>query len=78
MLSFTEPWLFDYPISFGFDVYRSSHDREADVGWGYDEKRTGGDIRFVQQGKSQPEQIISVLVIDTAESIFAAMFKFPH
>jgi hypothetical protein len=37
-----------------------------------------GNIRFIQQGKSQPEQIISVLVIDTAESVFAAMFTFPH
>ena len=45
-LSFTEPWLFDYPVSFGFDVYKSSHERESDVGWGYDEERTGGDIRL--------------------------------
>jgi outer membrane protein insertion porin family len=45
-LSFTEPWLFDYPISFGFDIYRMSHERESDVGWGYDEKRTGADIRL--------------------------------
>jgi outer membrane protein insertion porin family len=45
-LSFTEPWLFDYPVSFGFDAYRVSHEREEDVGWGYDEKRSGGDIRL--------------------------------
>ncbi|MFH1338970.1 MAG: outer membrane protein assembly factor BamA [Candidatus Omnitrophota bacterium] len=45
-LSFTEPWLFDYPVSFGFDVYRLSHERETDIGWGYDETKTGGDIRF--------------------------------
>lgn len=45
-LSFTEPWLFDYPVSFGFDLYRQSHERESDVGYGYDEKRTGGDIRL--------------------------------
>jgi len=53
-LSFTEPWLFDYPISFGFDLYRMSHDRESDVGWGYDEERTGGDIRI---GKELSEYI---------------------
>ena len=53
-LSFTEPWLFDYPISFGFDAYRSSHDRESDVGWGYDETRTGGDIRL---GKELSEYV---------------------
>jgi outer membrane protein insertion porin family len=45
-LSFTEPWLFDYPVSFGFDIYKEGHDRESDVGYGYDENRTGGDIRL--------------------------------
>ncbi|MFH1577827.1 MAG: outer membrane protein assembly factor BamA, partial [Candidatus Omnitrophota bacterium] len=45
-LSFTEPWLYDYPISFGFDLYRLSHERENDIGWGYDETKTGGDIRL--------------------------------
>ncbi len=45
-LSFTEPWLFDYPISAGFDAYRSEHSREQNVGYGYDETRTGGGLRL--------------------------------
>jgi len=45
-LSFTEPWLFDYPISFGFDGYKNTHERDTDVGYGYNEKVTGGDLRF--------------------------------
>ena len=45
-LSFTEPWMFDYPVSFGFDGYRRVRDRETDVGFGYNEKRTGGDLRL--------------------------------
>ncbi len=45
-LSFTEPWLFDYPVSFGFDAYKREHKREEDVGYGYDEKVTGGDLRL--------------------------------
>ncbi len=45
-LSFTEPWLFDYPISGGFDAYRTEHKRERDVGYAYDERRVGGDVRF--------------------------------
>ncbi|PIP19678.1 MAG: outer membrane protein assembly factor BamA [Candidatus Omnitrophica bacterium CG08_land_8_20_14_0_20_41_16] len=45
-LSFTEPWLFDYPVSFGFDAYKRSHKRDADVGYGYDEDVTGGDLRL--------------------------------
>ncbi len=45
-LSFTEPWMFDYPVSFGFDLYRRTHQRNTDVGYGYDEKVTGGDLRL--------------------------------
>jgi len=45
-LSFTEPWLFDYPISFGFDAYQRSHKRDSDVGYGYDEDVSGGDVRL--------------------------------
>lgn len=45
-LSFTEPWLFDYPVSFGFDLYRRTHDRDSDTGYGYDETVTGGDLRL--------------------------------
>ncbi len=45
-LSFTEPWMFDYPVSFGFDGYRRVRDRETDVGFGYNEKRAGGDLRL--------------------------------
>jgi len=45
-LSFTEPWMFDYPVAFGFDLYRREHKRDSDVGYGYDEKVTGGDLRL--------------------------------
>ena len=45
-LSFTEPWWFDKPVSFGFDLYKRVHDKDADVGYGYYEKRTGGDLRL--------------------------------
>lgn len=46
LLSFTEPWLFDYPISFGFDAFKTDHDRNTDVGYGYGEKRAGGTLRL--------------------------------
>jgi len=45
-LSWTEPWLFDYPVSFGFDLYKHTHDRDSDVGYGYNEDVTGGDLRL--------------------------------
>ena len=45
-LSFTEPWMFDYPVSFGFDLYRRTHTRDTDSGYAYDEAVTGGDLRL--------------------------------
>lgn len=45
-LSFTEPWVFDYPVSFGFDAYQRDHKRDSDVGYGYDEDVSGGDLRL--------------------------------
>ena len=48
-LSFTEPWLFDFPIAGGFDVYKKFHERERDVGYAYDESRQGGDLRLTKE-----------------------------
>ncbi len=45
-LSFTEPWLFSRPISFGFDLYNRTHERSGISGYGYDEERRGGAIRL--------------------------------
>jgi outer membrane protein insertion porin family len=53
-LSFNEPWLFDYPVSFGFDLYKHTHDRDSDVGYGYNEDITGGDIHL---GKELSEYV---------------------
>ena len=45
-LSFTEPWMFDYPVSFGFDLYRRTHSQDSETGYAYDEAVTGGDLRL--------------------------------
>ena len=45
-ISWTEPWILDYPLSFGFDAYHRTHLRTTDVGYGYEEIRAGGDVRF--------------------------------
>jgi len=45
-LSFTEPWMFDYPVAFGFDAYKRTHDLDEDVGYAYDETILGGDVRL--------------------------------
>jgi outer membrane protein insertion porin family len=39
-LSFTEPWLFDIPLSAGFDVYNSIRDYDT-----YDKDSIGGSVR---------------------------------
>ena len=46
LLSWTEPWIFDKPLSFGFDLYASEHSKSGSTGYAYDETRQGGDIRF--------------------------------
>lgn len=45
-LTFTEPWVFGYPYSFGFDLYRREIDRSNRSGYFYDLRRTGGDLRL--------------------------------
>jgi len=41
-----DPWIFGFPYLFGFDAYRQSHDENTDVGWPYNEVRTGFDARL--------------------------------
>jgi len=74
-LSFTEPWIFDYPLSFGFDLFQSSRERESDVGYGYDEKRTGGNLRldkeiseYLSTGIIYRNEIIKISDIDPTAS----------
>ncbi|MEI6437906.1 MAG: outer membrane protein assembly factor BamA [Candidatus Omnitrophota bacterium] len=45
LLSFTEPWMFDYPVSGGFDLYRSQYNRSSSTGYAYDQTRIGGKLR---------------------------------
>jgi outer membrane protein insertion porin family len=58
-ISFTEPWMFDRPVSFGFDLYKREHKRDTDVGYGYDENVLGGDLRL---GKELREYLRGDLV----------------
>ena len=43
ILSWTEPWFLEKPLSFGFDLFRRQSEYLSDV---YNEKRTGGDVRL--------------------------------
>ena len=45
-LSFTEPWIFGYPYLFGFDLFSFDRSKKESLGYGYSEKRTGGNLRF--------------------------------
>jgi outer membrane protein insertion porin family len=53
-LSFTNPWIFDKPLSFGFDIYKKGHDKDDDVGYAYSEDITGGALRL---GKEFSDEI---------------------
>ena len=53
-ISWVDPWIFGWPYLFGFDLYRTSHTRQTDIGWAYDETRTGGDLRL---GKELTEHL---------------------
>lgn len=57
-ISWTDPWIFGMPYAFGFDLYRAAHDRKNDIGWAYDEVRTGGDLRL---GKDFTDEIRGLL-----------------
>ncbi len=45
-LSFTEPWVFGYPYSFGFDVFRKEINRSGTSGYIFDQSKTGFDLRL--------------------------------
>ena len=45
-LNFTEPWIFDRPVSFGFDLYNKTISESESLGYGYDEDRQGGVLRL--------------------------------
>ncbi len=53
-IGWIDPWIFGWPYLFGFDLYRSSHTRQIDVGWAYDELRQGGDVKI---GKELTEHL---------------------
>ncbi|MDD4894638.1 MAG: outer membrane protein assembly factor BamA, partial [Candidatus Omnitrophica bacterium] len=53
-VSFTNPWVFDYPVSFGFDGYANNRSKQEDIGYGYDQKVIGGDLRL---GKELTEYV---------------------
>ncbi|MCK4852166.1 MAG: outer membrane protein assembly factor BamA [Candidatus Omnitrophica bacterium] len=63
-LSWTDPWIFDYPLLFGFDVYREEHNRYGRSGYGYDERRTGGSLRL---GKELTEYLNTGLIYNLEE-----------
>lgn len=48
-LSFTNPWVFDAPVSFGFDGYKKGHKQDENVGYGYEEEVKGGALRLSRE-----------------------------
>ncbi len=52
-LSFTEPWWFGHPVSFGFDVYNRTRLRSQNLGFGFEEERHGGGLRFGKEFRDE-------------------------
>jgi outer membrane protein insertion porin family len=46
VVSWTDPWILGYPLLFGFDVFQTEHRSTSDVGYLFDERRRGGDVRL--------------------------------
>ncbi|MFC1668323.1 outer membrane protein assembly factor BamA [Chlamydiota bacterium] len=62
IISFTEPWLFNKQLSFGFDLYNRDRKYLSDV---YDEKKTGGNLKL---GKRLTE-FIRADIVYTLETV---------
>lgn len=45
-VSFTNPWIFDIPVSFGLDGYKKGHRRDDDVGYAFEQGIKGGVVRL--------------------------------
>ncbi|MBI1992378.1 MAG: outer membrane protein assembly factor BamA, partial [Candidatus Omnitrophica bacterium] len=45
-LSFTEPWIFGHPVSFGIDAYNRTRLRSRNLGLAFEEKQRGGGLRL--------------------------------
>jgi outer membrane protein insertion porin family len=57
-ISWTDPWIFGFPYLFGIDGYRMSHNQNGDLGWIYDETRTGADFRL---GKELTDRLYGMI-----------------
>jgi outer membrane protein insertion porin family len=44
-LSFTEPWIFQHPVSFGFDAFSRTRLRSRDLGLAFEEQSVGSALR---------------------------------
>ncbi|MFH1798396.1 MAG: outer membrane protein assembly factor BamA [Candidatus Omnitrophota bacterium] len=63
-LSWTDPWICDYPVLFGFDLYREEQSKYGTSGYDYDERRTGMSLKL---GKDLTDQLSTGVVYNLEE-----------
>ncbi len=63
-LSWTDPWVLDYPLLFGADLYRQEHKKYGLSGYDYNEMRFGGSARL---GKELTDELSTGLVYNLEE-----------
>jgi len=57
-LSFTEPWIFGHPLSFGVDVFNRTRLRSRNLGLAFEEEQRGGGVRL---GKEFGDRVLTTL-----------------
>ncbi len=67
-LSFTEPWIFGYPLSFGLDAFNRTRLRSRNLGLAFEEQRRGGGLRL---GK----EFADVLQVNLSHEVFRTVIS---
>lgn len=75
-LSFTEPWIFGYPVSLGLDVFNRTRLRSRNVGLAFEQESRGGGFRlgkefFDQLNTSIGYQIFRTEISDVVDEASA-------
>ncbi len=64
-VSFTEPWIFNRPVSFGIDAFNRTRKRSSDLGLAYEEERRGGGLRLGKEFTDELSGVVSYQLFRT-------------
>ncbi|MBI4343633.1 MAG: outer membrane protein assembly factor BamA [Candidatus Omnitrophica bacterium] len=64
-ISFTEPWIFGRPVSFGIDLYNRTRLRSRNLGLAYEEERRGGGVRLGREFRDEIQMSLGYQLFNT-------------